>query len=386
MAEELSVHLDHNVYILGAGFSRDAGLPIMGDFLQRMRESAEFFRQTNNVQFEDVIAVLRFRQKAAAAAYRIELDLENIEDLFSLLSAEELESSASYMPRAIASTIEHCCAVASVANCRVRIDEDVLKPLSSWVLEPGYVSGVYKVPLYHVYAGVISGALCEKGSDSRSSVITFNYDTVLEDALREIEVPFRYGLPKSMAVYDDHARWISDAEDGQNGLAIFKLHGSVNWSSLTAAAAGGQLKVFQRYSEISEGNALPLLIPPTWRKQFEGRQFSRIWGCALRAIAEATRIIVIGFSMPASDGHFKYLLAAGLQQNISLREIIFINLPGAVGNLKANVAKIFTPKLINSGVISYYSEEGALRTLLGNPEAVEKTIGRRPRFIVQATA
>jgi hypothetical protein len=29
---------DHNVYILGAGFSRDAGAPLIHDFLDRARE------------------------------------------------------------------------------------------------------------------------------------------------------------------------------------------------------------------------------------------------------------------------------------------------------------------------------------------------------------
>jgi len=42
-------------------------------------------------------------------------------------------------------------------------------------------------------------------------------------------------------------------------------------------------------------------------------------------ISRATRLIVMGFSMPPTDLHFKYLLAAGLRENISLREILFVN-------------------------------------------------------------
>jgi hypothetical protein len=39
----------------------------------------------------------------------------------------------------------------------------------------------------------------------------------------------------------------------------------------------------------------------------------------------ATRIIIVGYSMPSIDQHFKYLLTAGLQDNISLRKIFIVN-------------------------------------------------------------
>jgi len=35
--------------------------------------------------------------------------------------------------------------------------------------------------------------------------------------------------------------------------------------------------------------------------------------------------VIIGFSIPPTDIHFKYLLAAGLQENISLRKIYCVN-------------------------------------------------------------
>lgn len=38
-------------------------------------------------------------------------------------------------------------------------------------------------------------------------------------------------------------------------------------------------------------------------------------------------MIVLAFSIPPTDLHFKYLLAAGRQENYSLREIVFVN-PG----------------------------------------------------------
>jgi hypothetical protein len=40
---------------------------------------------------------------------------------------------------------------------------------------------------------------------------------------------------------------------------------------------------------------------------------------------DATRVVVIGFSFRPTDAHFKYLLAAGLMENSSLRRIIVVN-------------------------------------------------------------
>jgi hypothetical protein len=50
-----------------------------------------------------------------------------------------------------------------------------------------------------------------------------------------------------------------------------------------------------------------------------------VWDAAVRALRTATRIVILGYSIPPIDAHFKYLLAAGLQENISLRKIFFVN-------------------------------------------------------------
>jgi hypothetical protein len=34
---------DHNVYVLGAGFSREAGYPLIADFTMKMRDALEWF-------------------------------------------------------------------------------------------------------------------------------------------------------------------------------------------------------------------------------------------------------------------------------------------------------------------------------------------------------
>jgi hypothetical protein len=134
-------------------------------------------------------------------------------------------------------------------------------------------------------------------------------------------------------------------------LQVLKLHGSVNWvnfpeylssSEEKARPALGQEedwelepgplgpRVFGDYSELRNKGFSPLLLPPTWRKdlgtdQYARYNFSSVWDGAVAALRTATNVIILGYSVPPTDLHFRYLLAAGLQDNISLRRILFVN-------------------------------------------------------------
>jgi hypothetical protein len=67
-----------------------------------------------------------------------------------------------------------------------------------------------------------------------------------------------------------------------------------------------------------------MLVAPTWQKSLGG-YLSAVWGEAVSALRTATRVVIMGYSVPQTDQHFRYLLAAGLQGNISLRTVIIVN-------------------------------------------------------------
>lgn len=99
---------NHNVYILGAGFSVDRGLPTIKDFMLAMRDAHEWLESNNRTKEAQAIAdVLDFRLQAASAAYRVKLDLENIEELFSLASASASKGLAKKIQFAIAATLDY---------------------------------------------------------------------------------------------------------------------------------------------------------------------------------------------------------------------------------------------------------------------------------------
>lgn len=60
--------------------------------------------------------------------------------------------------------------------------------------------------------------------------------------------------------------------------------------------------------------------------------------------------------MPAADQHFRFLLAAGLQDNISLRKVFFVN-PGLAkeetkGQLEERLFGLFRRELFDQGIIT----------------------------------
>ena len=143
--------------------------------------------------------------------------------------------------------------------------------------------------------------------------------------------------------YHSSAEWIRTSLLGPSALRVLKLHGSVNWAINRTSPAESTLSVYADYAHLVADGKHSYLLPPTWQKVF-AEAVGSVWTHALEAIAQATRIIVIGSSLPRTDQYFKYLLAGGLRDNISLRDLTFVTL-GDYSALKENVSQIFQPNL-----------------------------------------
>ena len=355
---------DHNVYILGAGFSAEAGLPVIKDFMNRMRDAAAWLEEQGGreQELQAIERVLEFRLRAAAAAYRVPLNVENVEELFSLASASAGEGLAEDMALAIAATLDYARSTApppAEHQCFTLGILDVLdwtKP-PNWLSPPAHIqqqvqSGQLKgqwsgCPPYEFYLGVMCGYFNKGGPNRSDTIITFNYDLLIEKSLEALGVPFGYGCEVSR----DKSAETMVSMDVEAKVQVLKLHGSINWTAFSdylsspdeeeRRARPAQLeqaedwelptskgypgpRVFGSYSELRARGLHPLLVPPTWRKDI-GIDLSAIWRAAVTALRTATRIVMLGYSVAPTDQHFKFLLAAGLQDNISLRKVFFVN-------------------------------------------------------------
>src|SRR5205807_7019258 len=120
-----------------------------------------------------ILKVFEFRLKAAGAAYRSQLNVENIEELFSLASALEGEGASEYISTAIAATLDAARRSTPEIRCKTityqqHPQSDTLNLVESL---PAPVS------LYHLYGQILTGKLCDSTDRTRNTIITFNYDT-----------------------------------------------------------------------------------------------------------------------------------------------------------------------------------------------------------------
>src|SRR5439155_15170085 len=62
----------------------------------------------------------------------------------------------------------------------------------------------------------------------QNTFITFNYDTLLDDTLKSLKVPFSYGTKSDDWNLDES---VNPSDHGPNPqVEVLKLHGSVNWA------------------------------------------------------------------------------------------------------------------------------------------------------------
>jgi len=319
-------HNDNNVYILGAGFSAEAGLPVISSFLARMRDAVDWLDKAGRVAEREAIErVLDFRHESAAAGYRINIDLGNIEHLFSLADAKPGTASSDDIRLAIASTIDFTAQTGRAPVGRLRVSQ-----ANGWPCTAGWRSAAVRwnesgdsgfsdveSSIYDYYAATLSGLASAKMESGKNVVMTLNYDVVVEEALRKLDIPISYQLSGGGVEFDPAAGIDESAADA---LQVLKLHGSVNW----AQKPDGSVLVCRDYEHVRTLKLTPLLVPPTWQK-IAAQGLLRVWDAAVRAIAGATRIVSIGFSIPPADQHFKYLPSVGLKDNSSLRLVRIVD-------------------------------------------------------------
>ncbi len=337
---ESSPH-DRNVFILGAGFSAQAGAPLLNDFLDRSREFKDdpsFGLEPDERQrFEDVF---EFRREMAQSREKVRIDLDNIEELFGLVELsrrlrrnnERTRDATVYL---IAKTLE--LAVKAPGNGRLEVVFDV-KPEHNEEFKNANQHGRFKVgggvfsaDIYEFFAALACGLFdvpaCR--ATRATAFITFNYDLVLDRALQRLQLQPDYQLTASS---------LQTSGPPQSGpkYPVLKLHGSANWGvcgkcrkrvlvlpdKLTDSPREFR---FLECDRCHKRSFQPLLIPPSWDKSEYHSTMRPVWAKAFAELKAATRICIIGYSMPQSDMFFKYLLTLALSQNHGLSRLVVID-------------------------------------------------------------
>ena len=207
-----------NVFVLGAGFSKDAGAMTMDAFFPHARDLLDDPTSALTAEDKKIFSrVIEYRFELNKALAKILEDLDNIEKLFGFLEMEaqlwdlhgQLQEDMKYL---IGRTLE----------------VDTFSPPPNMEGRPVMKDGTkFSGNQYDFFLRVVAGVWNKKklsGNRSIDSIVSFNYDLVLERQLASLNIVPMYECGPN-AAYDP--RFF--APTVQPEILLLKLHGSLNW-------------------------------------------------------------------------------------------------------------------------------------------------------------
>lgn len=194
----------NRIIILGAGFSRPAGLPLATDLWKEIREAAARFPADHRAHKfnKDLQAYIEFRKDADGCT--LSPETVDFEDFMRFLDVEHylaLRGGDTWSSDGNEGTV-------------------VTKYLIGKILAR-HVNALKTVPdLYIQFAQRL---------EPRDIVFTFNYDTLLERSLDAIRKPYRLFTYRYESV--DELSGTLNTDDSE--VVILKVHGSIDWFDRT---------------------------------------------------------------------------------------------------------------------------------------------------------
>lgn len=182
--------------------------------------------------------------------------------------------------------------------------------------------------------------------DDGASVISLNYDTLIEHAWteqRRQEEPELNAVASHASLYAvpiqsalARTRLVRDPYAGSETLRLMKLHGSTNWCYSGSEMATGEeiydrgltpgWRVAELPRDVREASIdkVPLLVPPTLGKSpfFVNETVRSVWKVASRSFRESERVFSLGYSLPESDHNMLGLLRSSLGRDYQSIHVI----------------------------------------------------------------
>ena len=215
----------YRFFILGAGFSQPAGLPLAGELWAEV-----YKRQRNNISHA-LNHYIRFKEECDGQTVNPEEEIFDFEEFIGFLDIEHflwLEGGDTMSDEGNAE--------------QLAIRQEIGRVLSERTPAPGKIPSIY-----------LDFARELKPHDY---VLTFNYDTLLERALDEVGQKYRL-FPFRYSEVDDIGGIGCTTESSE--VTVSKMHGSVDWFSReghdkSVAICGGKLPSNQAHPMFGRDN------------------------------------------------------------------------------------------------------------------------------------
>lgn len=187
--------------------------------------------------------------------------------------------------------------------------------------------------------------------DIEPSVISLNYDVIVDNAMFSLSDRHQRMQPPDYCVNIATRRYADFCAEGTFGR-LLKLHGSLNWlycekcrrldlfvsEGMRTAKALDELYHTVPFKDAyscrgtpcrdrgCDGFVSPILITPTYVKDYENPHIKRVWEEAERSMKAADRAVIIGYSLPTDDVEIAMLFKRGLdhlpRQKITVVEYV----------------------------------------------------------------
>ncbi len=170
------------------------------------------------------------------------------------------------------------------------------------------------------------------------SVVSLNYDVIVDNAMFSLSELYQQMRPPDYCVKIATDRYADFRAGGAFGR-LLKIHGSLNWlycerckrldlfvsQGMRTAKALGELYHSESFNDAyscrgtpcrnrprCDGFVSPILVTPTYVKDYENPHIECVWREAERAMKEADRVVIIGYSLPTDDVEVAMLFKWGL--------------------------------------------------------------------------
>lgn len=328
------------VFFIGAGFTKaiantaPTGAQFLskafsGDFLldQRIKKVKDFIdeiyypitvsdtpdRKNNIPNIEDVLSLLD---------YSIQ-NKETLHNKFLYEEIIEIRNNLVYLiGKVIKETIEHD------GNIKLDLSDDFIKKVKQLI-----------------------------DHNNESSIISTNYDIILDNSLIRICKSCKYGFllrhnifwnpdPKEkikkvngQPSYDYNFNGNNISGSINRGIIdLLKIHGSLNWfycpkcneiditilrKGTTDLAADQSMYICE--NRFCTSNYEPLIVTPTMLKVYDNDYIQNLWKESEKKIADSDQLVFIGYSLPEADYHLRSMIVRGLVKNEKRPKLLIID-------------------------------------------------------------
>jgi hypothetical protein len=310
---------DRTVFVLGAGFSAPAKMPVQQDIMR------EVLARRSQIFVEEARETITTLFKAVDTD---EMSQVPLEDVFTMLDRARTRGETiqgftheeiwqSY--RALIKTIVH----------------EFRRKLLGFNAVGSYQSFFEQLILKRE----ANGTLDDQKADP-FSVITLNWDTIPDHLLNTLSVSKKVVLDYGCYDYDlndttGHIPSIRRKGTGLFNVKLLKLHGSLNWLACSCCSrlfslneSGGNPPVapLNAKCRFCQGAELEnVIVTPTLLKDLAQNQIKNIWHNAFLDLQACERIVFVGYSLPMADFEFRYTLLKAIIGNslVKVRVVLF---------------------------------------------------------------